>query len=121
MSSRTDQTHTHTHTYTCTPYTRAALWADLVQLVSTPSAEVVLTGQDDHRLGEDLQADGTQQLLLQRTQGCLPLCPLETLQGAQVHGQSHAAACLVQTNTTTHTHTHTHTHPSLAMSAGSRL
>lgn len=37
----------------------------LEDVVSTLAAEVVLTRQDDHRLGEHLQTDGTDELLLQ--------------------------------------------------------
>ena len=38
--------------------------AHLEDVVGTLAAEVVLAGQDDHRLGEHLQTDGTDQLLL---------------------------------------------------------
>lgn len=37
----------------------------LEDVVGTLAAEIVLAGQDDHRLGEHLQADGTDELLLQ--------------------------------------------------------
>lgn len=37
---------------------------DLIKLVGTLPAEVVLAGQDDHRFGEHLQADRADQLLL---------------------------------------------------------
>lgn len=39
--------------------------ADLEDVVGTLPAEIVLAGQDDHRLGKHLQADGADQLLLQ--------------------------------------------------------
>lgn len=37
----------------------------LEDVVGTLAAQVVLAGQDDHGLGEHLQADGADQLLLQ--------------------------------------------------------
>lgn len=37
----------------------------LEDIVGTLAAQVVLARQDDHRLGEHLQADGTDELLLQ--------------------------------------------------------
>lgn len=37
----------------------------LKDVVGTLPAQVVLTWQDDHRLAEDLQTDGTDELLLQ--------------------------------------------------------
>ena len=43
--------------------------AHLEDVVGTLAAEVVLAGQDDHRLGEHLQTDGTDQLLLQTVHG----------------------------------------------------
>lgn len=39
--------------------------AHLEDVVGTLAAQVVLAGQDHHRLGEHLQADGTDELLLQ--------------------------------------------------------
>lgn len=41
----------------------------LEDVVGTLAAEVVLAGQDHHRLAEHLQADGAQQLLLQALHG----------------------------------------------------
>lgn len=40
----------------------------LVELVGTLPAQVVLAGQDDDRLLKELEADGANQLLLQRRQ-----------------------------------------------------
>lgn len=37
----------------------------LEDIVGTLAAQVVLAGQDDHWLGEHLQTDGTDELLLQ--------------------------------------------------------
>lgn len=42
---------------------------DLEDVIGTLPAEVVLTRQDDHRLGKHLQADRTDQLLLQVLHG----------------------------------------------------
>lgn len=53
------QTHTHTRVRTLT---------HLVELVRTLPAQVVLAGQDDDGLLEQLHADGADQLLLQRGQ-----------------------------------------------------
>lgn len=58
--------------------------AHLIELVCTLSAQVVLAWQDDHGLVEDLHADGTHQLFLQRCQRCVSLCSLAALEAAQV-------------------------------------
>lgn len=42
---------------------------DLENVIGTLPAEVVLTRQDDHRLGKHLQADRTDELLLQVLHG----------------------------------------------------
>lgn len=42
---------------------------DLEDVIGTLPAEVVLTRQDDHRLGKHLKADRTDQLLLQVLHG----------------------------------------------------
>lgn len=57
---------------------------DLVELVRTLPAEVVLTWQDDHRLVEDLHADGTRELLLQPCQCSLALLPPAAVEPGQV-------------------------------------
>lgn len=62
---------------------------DLVELVGTLPAEVVLAGQDHHRFVEELQADGTDQLFLQRCQRRLTVCSPTALQAAQVGRQRH--------------------------------
>lgn len=55
----------------------------LVELVGTLAAQVVLARQDDHGLGEHLQADGADELPLQGVHGLVPVV------GAQLQGQSH--------------------------------
>lgn len=67
----------YTHTHMCRV-------TDLVQLIGTLPAEVVLTGQDDHRFAEELQTDGTDQLFLQRCQRRLALHPPGGLQAARL-------------------------------------
>lgn len=64
----------------------------LVEFVGTLAAQVVLAGQDDHRLVEQLQADGADQLFLQRHQRRLMICCPAAPQGAQVGGQWHGLA-----------------------------
>lgn len=47
--------------------------AHLEDIVGTLSAQVVLAGQDHHRFGEHLQADGANELLLQVVHAmCIP-------------------------------------------------
>lgn len=50
--------------------TRKAVWiAWIIQVTGTAAAQVVLAGQNDHRFGEHIQADGAAQLLLQAVHG----------------------------------------------------
>lgn len=47
--------------------------AHLEDVIGTLPAQVVLAGQDHHRLGEHLQADGADELLLQVVHAvCIP-------------------------------------------------
>lgn len=48
--------------------------AHLEDVAGTLAAEVVLAGQDDHRLGEHLQADWADELLLQVLHGESAAC-----------------------------------------------
>ena len=63
----------------------------LVELVGTLAAEVVLAGQDDHRLGENFKADRADELPLQCVQGLVPVV------GAQLQGQRHGPQPLCYT------------------------
>lgn len=61
--------------------------AHLEDIVGTLAAQVVLAGQDHHGLGEHLQADGADELLLQVVHAvCIPEQRLET------HGEVHPSA-----------------------------
>lgn len=55
----------------------------LIELVGALPAQVVLARQDDHGLVEDLHADGTRQLLLQRHQRRIALRSPAALEAAQ--------------------------------------
>lgn len=68
--------------------------SDLVKLVGAFPAQVVLARQDDDRLAEDVGADRTHQLLLQRRQRCLALRALAALEAAQVGRQRHGSRLL---------------------------
>lgn len=57
---------------------------DLIELVGTLPAQVVLTRQDDHRFVEELQADGADQLFLQTLQRRLTFFSPASLQVDQV-------------------------------------
>ena len=64
--------------------------AHLEDVIGTLAAQVVLAGQDHHRFGEHLQADGADELLLQAVHAvCIPEQRLET--HCEVHPLSNPA------------------------------